>query len=427
MPALVTAADEKTRDMIRVHTRMMRMPRLIPVFGWLAMILALPAFAASPWTEPSATLAERVADKVGAGSAITFTLRNVSSLGASEVAGVREEILKQLQARGMTVVPESRAEAEVAITLSENAAGYLWIGETRLAHSSPGVVMVRVPRNQPAVTAYSGPSVVLRKKLLWSQPDGEQILDAAPFNVVAGPGVLLLTPSRFALYVLYSGKWQDEFSLPLPASRAAPVSRDPRGRITVGRGFSVYLPGRRCSSVNQPQLRMDCVESDDPWPLGSGETLQAFYAPARNFFNGTLAGPLAGGKTVSPFFSAARVQENGTELWLLAGIDGRIRFFNGVNDTAASFGNWGSDITSVKTGCGAGWQVLATRPGGSAETDAAQAFEIVGRQAIAVSDPVDFPGPVTALWSRDNEATAVARNVKTGRYEAYSLSLDCGH
>lgn len=407
----------------------MRSWRLIPVFGWLVLMLAaVPAWAASVWTEPAAAFAERIADKVGAGAAITFTLRNVSSLSAAEVADARAQILAQLQAQGMRVVPESRAEAAVAVTLSENAEGYLWIAETTQSRSNSAMVMLRVARLQTTAAAHTGHSLALTKMLLWSQPDGERVLDAAVLDAGGSTTRLVLTPSRVTLYGMQGSQWQQQLSLPLPQA-AGSVSRDPRGRLLLRRDhlFDVYLPGRRCGSGSRgAQLTVNCVQSDDPWPLADADGLQAFYAPARNFFNGTLAGLRAAGKSVSPFFTAAKVDENGTELWLLAGVDGRIRLFNGVNETTATFGNWGSDIASVKSGCDAGWQVLATRPGDVTETDAVQAYEIVARQAVAVSDPLELPGPVTALWSGENDATAVVRNLKTQRYEAYSLSVDCG-
>ena len=44
----------------------------------------------------------------------------------------------------------------------------------------------------------------------------------------------------------------------------------------------------------------------------------------------------------------------------------------------------------------------------------------------AVSDPVELPGPVTALWPAPGGALAVARNLATGKYAAYALAFDCG-
>ena len=88
--------------------------------------------------------------------------------------------------------------------------------------------------------------------------------------------------------------------------------------------------------------------------------------------------------------------------------------------------DWGSDLTSVKTSCGAGWQVLATSP----ETDggdSVRAYEFPDRDPVAVSGAVDFPGAITALWTeaKGDTAIAVAKNRETGSYEAFRLAMAC--
>src|SRR5690348_17547001 len=68
------------------------------------------------------------------------------------------------------------------------------------------------------------------------------------------------------------------------------------------------------------------------------------------------------------------------------------------------------------------WPILVTRDGDWTQPDAIQAFDIVEHQAVPVSAPLDFNGPITALWPEgENEALAVSRNLKTGLYEAYLL------
>jgi hypothetical protein len=88
---------------------------------------------------------------------------------------------------------------------------------------------------------------------------------------------------------------------------------------------------------------------------------------------------------------------------------------------------WGSDIASVRSGCGSGWQVLATG-NGEASSDTVRAFEISGREPVAVSAAMDIDGSITAMWAESGEAgaVAVARNSETGGYEAFRLTLTCG-
>jgi hypothetical protein len=72
--------------------------------------------------------------------------------------------------------------------------------------------------------------------------------------------------------------------------------------------------------------------------------------------------------------------------------------------------------------------VLVTGNGDGAG-ESVTAFEIADREPVAVSQPVEFNGAITALWT-DSDGTgaiAVSQNSETGRYEAYRLSIACGH
>jgi hypothetical protein len=152
--------------------------------------------------------------------------------------------------------------------------------------------------------------------------------------------------------------------------------------------------------------------------------MRAFFTPTRNFFTGAL-NPAMGKFTMVPkFYSAALLPREKYTLWLFATTDGQVHMVDGISDQAARLG-WGSDLASVKTSCGAGWQVLATSPGDQA--DFARAYEFPDRDPIAVTAAIDFSGPITALWteSRGETAIAVARNRETGSYEAFQLAVVC--
>jgi hypothetical protein len=79
----------------------------------------------------------------------------------------------------------------------------------------------------------------------------------------------------------------------------------------------------------------------------------------------------------------------------------------------------------VKTGCGAGWQVLATSP--SEGSDSVRVYEVPDRDPVAVSAVVDFSGAISALWTegRGDTAVVVTRNSETGNYEAFRLAVAC--
>jgi len=152
----------------------------------------------------------------------------------------------------------------------------------------------------------------------------------------------------------------------------------------------------------------------------------AFYASMRNFFTGALTPGVGKFTNVPKFYSAALLPRDKYLLWFFAGTDGRVHIVDGVSDQATRI-DWGSDLASVKTTCGAGWQVLAT----SSDTtsgDAVRAYEFPERDAVAVGAAVDFTGSdITALWTEAKADTAIAvvRNRETGSYEAFRLAVSC--
>lgn len=228
-----------------------------------------------------------------------------------------------------------------------------------------------------------------------------------------------------------------------------PWPRDLRGRLIPAKDhlLDVYLPGVLCRTSGPP-LTLSCRDSDDPWPLISGTLnggalsvfpsaglvngastvvpqMKAFFAPTRNFFTGVLTPALGKMGTVPKFYTAALLPREKYTLWLFSAVDGQLHMIDGASDQTAKFG-WGSDIASVKTACGAGWQVLASSPGQG--EDSVRAYEFPDRDPVGVSAAIDFPGPITALWTeaRSDTAIAIARDRQTGNYEAFRLAVSCG-
>jgi hypothetical protein len=131
--------------------------------------------------------------------------------------------------------------------------------------------------------------------------------------------------------------------------------------------------------------------------------------------------------TVSKFYSAAVLPREKYLLWLFAATDGRVHMVDGISDQALKLG-WGDDLTSLKTSCGAGWQVLAASSAGESG-DSVRAYEFPDRDPVAVSAAVDFPGSgvITALWTeaKGDTAISVTKNRETGTYEAFRLAVVC--
>jgi hypothetical protein len=173
---------------------------------------------------------------------------------------------------------------------------------------------------------------------------------------------------------------------------------------------------------------MNCYEGDDPWPIGADLfNLNASFTASRNFFTGTLS-PGVGRQTIAPpFYSAAGFPGDQRTSWLLAGVDGQLHLLDGQTDQAVKTEGWGSDIASLRSGCGSGWQVLSTGSG-EGRNDSIRIFEASGRELLPTSAPLEVQGSITALWTEPGAAgvTAVLHNSEAGGYEAFRLTVTCG-
>lgn len=377
----------------------------------------------SDWQAPSSQLAQRVAAITGPGM-VAVTIVNRSSLTASDAEDVRRKILSELLAFGVQPANSDQAAASLQVTLSENLASYLWVAEVRQGTNEPAITMIAVPRLGQASVSRSTTPLTIHSALLWS--DDHRILDLAVIN--SNPvHMIVLEPEQIILNRLQNNQWQQEQSMPLIHVR--PWPRDPRGRLILRKDhlFDAYLPGVYCRSTATAPLSVTCEDSDDPWPLtGNGSDLNAFFSATRNFFTGALSPGVQKQTSTTPFYSAAPLPREKYTLWAFAAVDGQVHFLDGVADRILAQLDWGSDIASLRSGCGSDWQILATsNEGGPA--DNVRAFEIPDREPILVSPPVEFKGPITALWA-DSDSTsvmAISRNSETGKYEAYRLSIDC--
>jgi hypothetical protein len=397
-----------------------RLPRAACIF--LLMLMHAPMILASDWRTPEDQLARKIAAATGPG-AVALEVVNRSSLSHADVEEIRRGLVSELATLGVRLVSADEAAATLQITLSENLQNYLWVGEVHQGNNEVSVLMVSVPRSSPAGIEHSGAAMTIRKTLLWT--DEHLILDLAVVNG-SPQHMIVLQPESVVLLKFQDGRWQPEQSLSISHSR--PWPRDLRGRVALRKEhlFDAYLPGIFCRSSTTAPLALNCYESDDPWPLGADQSgLSAFFTPTRNFFTGALSPGIDKQTTVKAFYSAAMLPREKYKLWIFATVDGQVHLLDGVTEQTASRPGWGSDITSVRSGCGLGWQVLVTGNGNGVET--VRAFEIADRELVAASQPAEFGGSITALWSDSDGSNAIAvlQNSETGKYEAYRLSITC--
>lgn len=388
---------------------------------WFSLISV--SFAAD-WTSPEQELARKIAAATGPG-AVAVDVVNRSSLGKKDADEISRGLRTQLEALGVRTVKPEQAAATVDVSLSENLQSYVWLAEIHQGAGDFSVVMISTPRlDAPAFVVQAAP-LTIRKVPLWVQE--ERILDVLVLEETTSPShIAVLDPEKVALYRFNNERWQQEQALSIPHARSFP--RDMRGRLVMRQDHlvDVYLPGVFCQSSGSVPFTLNCRESDDPWPLSSLSPSGGFFAPSRNFFTGVLSPGIGKQTSTAKFYSAAPLPRPNYTLWVFAGVDGQAHLLDGITDQTAHL-NWGSDLASVKTSCGSGWQVLATRAGDDSG-DAVRAYEFPDREPVPVSEPVDFGGGVTALWTEGKGGTAVAvsRNAETGNYEAFRLALACG-
>ncbi len=96
-------------------------------------------------------------------------------------------------------------------------------------------------------------------------------------------------------------------------------------------------------------------------------------------------------------------------------------------DLALMQGNIIESYAAFASNCGSGPLTLGTGPGDWTEPDFIQAYGDKN-QKDPIAQPIQFPGPILALWPSEDGKTArvVSRNLQTGAYEASIVSVSCG-
>ncbi len=335
-------------------------------------------------------LAGRVTAALAPGEPVQLSFRNLSGKDEAEVRAAWQLIDTALRARA-----EGPAPATVAITFSQSAEGYLWVAELTRAGRREQVMIERA--GEPAPTERRLTTIGLQKTLLWEQD--EPILDIA----ATGSELVVLSAAGAAFYARQGDAWTPRKTIPISPTKAWP--RDLRGRVLVGGdSVRVFLPGLHCSGDLRPEPSLACKQGDEPWP---GAPPGAAIPAGRNYFSA---------EGMQPFFSAAPVGDR----WILATTKGRIETLRGAT---IELDEWSDEIATVESPCGE--YVLAA---GAGEPLMVHALAISDGAASALGDSLLLPGRLTALWqaSAKDSAVAISKDVDTGRYAAFNLSVTCG-
>ncbi|HEV2340683.1 MAG TPA: hypothetical protein VGS15_02650 [Candidatus Acidoferrales bacterium] len=403
-----------------------------------------PQISAPPAAEgPLATAARDLARKLDASLGadlkgkllVDCSPANLSSASSFDFQQGCSAFSAELASEGVTMQPANSQQpaATVHLTLSSNFAGFLWVADVAQASAHKVYFSVAVsPAAAPAPPA--APQLTLQKTFLLSSPD--PILDAEILPA-SSPGtpenLLILLPESIELFGQTNGSWKMQSQDEIETGHPRP--RDLRGRLQQGpNGLQAVLPGIACDITldfgSQPNLTVtaSCKAGDVPWAASSVQngypTLLAQPSAQTNLFTSSaFPGLQFESLTEFELGSVTSPSNSIVPLNVLATLpDGRALLFEGSATPVASFTGWGSDIAALWSRTRQRWPILVTRDSDWTQPDAIQAFDIVEHQAVPVSAPMDFEGPITALWPEgENEALAVSRNLKTGLYEAYLL------
>ncbi|MGA7340399.1 MAG: hypothetical protein WBE72_14450 [Terracidiphilus sp.] len=416
------------------------MSQLGLIAAMVVLLAPMAGAAAGPWDQPAATLAARIADILGPGQA-RLILRNISSISTDDIPAVRRLLEQDLKARGVTASDVESANT-VRITLSQNARQRLWVAEI-VEGDETQVAMVDLPPDAPARTPVMG-GLLLRRVAVFTA--SEPILAA----LESVNSLVVLGPQQIAIYVHAAGGWQEQKRV--NTGESTPLVRDPRGMVLEsadGSGFEARLAGMRCSGSESAagaagDWTVQCGASDDPWnivpraieqPSGQVNTpaavdsnspaLKAFYNAARNYFTGVVSPSLD--VDLPAFYSAALVPRSaGNAALLIDGVDGKVQLVeNGALSPVAGARDWGSDLAVLRSGCGAGAQIVVSGSG-EAASDSLRAYELPALEALPVSAPLPMDGTVTAIWpGPDSKSVYAVVRTSTNQYEVDRVSAMC--
>lgn len=297
---------------------------------------------------------------------IDIAVNNISSLAPDDAASIQTSLIPLLANRGLSLSGSDPIPVSVQVTISQNADGFLLVARVK-RDGDEKVTMVSVPgavKSPP-----HGEGLLLDLRLVWEQPT--QILDfALPIPQPGSQTILaVLEPRRLAFYSQDWTQWQLVRELP---SSSTVATREWRGHIDTsesGGQSDARWPGNECKGDFGHPNTVNCQTSSatgDAWSSGN----------------------------VRPPFPPAG----------------------------------GGDAVSLGSQCRTRGIALATGGGDWTQPDFVQAYEMSGAgSAVASGSPINFDGPVTALWPGAAPGTArvVVHNLRSGNYEGYVVTATC--
>jgi hypothetical protein len=331
-----------------------------------AVVSSSPGIA-DAWKTELQEFAAKVAALVPSRARIDLAVSNISSLAPDDAASIQNSLAALLAGHGLGLSGGEPVSASVQVTISQNVDGFLLIAQVK-RDGDDRVAMVSISGAMKSPPHDAG--VLLDAKLMWEQP--AQILDFALPTAQPGSQTILavLEPRRLAFYSHDWTQWQLIREL---ASGSTVATRDWRGHIDLGQASGqgdARWPGNECKGDFAHPHTVNCQTSSasgDAWISGN----------------------------VRPSFPPAG----------------------------------GGDVVSIGSQCRMHSIALATGGGDWTQPDFVQAYEMSpgAGNASASGSPVNFEGPVTAIWPGATPGTGrvIVHNLRSGNYEAYVVTATC--
>jgi hypothetical protein len=337
---------------------------------FLFVLIGIPGVVHSSTLEDSAKeLARKIAETLPAGENASCEIRNLSSLPTGEVARIEQALKAELQERNIHLA-SSGGEISLVVTFSENFNKLVWTGEIRHGDISR-VVFISLERSSEILAFSSSMPVTIRSEKFWE--GAERILDAGEISGEAGKSwLVLLLPEGLQIQDKQTGS---AGKLDISSNQSA--SRDPWGNLGLaqtGNTIAFFLAPRVCTANLETRSLTGCVPTE-------GSAVEPPPGRFPMIIDLTPPGPPPPGK--------------GTQI-------------------------------AMGPVCGGANQFFATGARDYTQTDSLQVFQTELTGAVAVSTELEFPGPITALHAGSGRPRAVVRNLTSGNYEAYRLSISCG-
>ena len=242
------AVHELVVELTQLHAAALRiLPRLrVTIIAAFLAVTSSASFAQLPsqWNDAVRALAEKIAAAAASAHSLALNTTNTSSLSAADVSGISSALIAELARRHFTILSPaspSPGDAQVLLTLSEGAEGYVWVAQIRRGtENGEQVAIVAAPGPADSFPGAARKSLALSQKLIWRQP--EKFLDFAllPADPSSSIRLVILDPEKLAFYAPGESQWQLQHVVRIPHS--APWPRDVTGEIDASAG-KASLPG----------------------------------------------------------------------------------------------------------------------------------------------------------------------------------------